>query len=291
MFEGFKQRRIKTPEVEIHLRIGGSGPPLLLLHGYPQTHVMWHRVAPVLAERFTVMVPDLRGYGDSAKPEGTPDHMGYSKRTMASDQVALMATLGYERFSVCGHDRGARVAYRLALDHDCVERLAVLDIVPTLEQFERMGKEGAFSSYHWYFLAQPEPFPETLIGADPEYFLRYTLSSWCGTDGAFSDEAMSEYLRCFRDPTVIHATCEEYRAGATVDCDIDAEDRARGHRITCPLLALWGVRGRPYKRRDVLEVWRGWAHDVSGQGIDCGHFLPEEAPNETVEALLGFFAS
>lgn len=290
MFEGFEQRRIATPEVEINLRIGGSGPPLLLLHGYPQTHAMWHRIAPALAEHFTIVASDLRGYGDSDRPTSTPDHMAYAKRTMATDQVAVMAALGYQRFALCGHDRGARVAYRLALDYDCVESLAVLDIVPTLVQFERMGKNGAMASYHWFFLAQPEPFPETLIAKDPDYFVRHTLSSWARTDGAFSDEAMAAYLRCFRDPDVIHATCEDYRAGATVDCEIDAGDRTQGRRISCPVLALWGTRGKPHKRQDVLETWRGWADNVSGQGIDCGHFLPEEAPQETLGVLLEFFA-
>ena len=291
MFDEFVVKRLAIGEVEIHLRVGGAGAPLLLLHGYPQTHAMWHKVAPALAEHFTVVVPDLRGYGDSAKPASDAAHVHYSKRTMANDQVAVMRALGFERFAVCGHDRGARVAYRMALDHDCITRLAVLDIVPTLEQFERMGKDGSLGSFHWYFLAQPAPFPETLIGAQPDYFLHHMLRSWGGTQGAFTAEAMAEYERCFRNPETIRATCEDYRAGASIDCELDAQDRQRGHHIACPVLALWGDRGRAHKRQAVLEIWRMWATEVSGHGLNCGHFLPEEAPEETFEALHTFFTS
>jgi haloacetate dehalogenase len=289
MFDGFAVKRITTKDTDIHLRLGGSGPPLLLLHGYPQTHTMWHKIAPALAEHFTVVTPDLRGYGDSAKPASDAAHVNYSKRTMANDQVAVMRALGFARFAVCGHDRGGRVAYRMALDHDCVTQLAVLDIVPTLEQFERMGKEGSLGSFHWYFLAQPAPFPETLIGAQPDYFLHRMLQNWRGTEAPFTTEAMAEYERCFRNPETIRATCEDYRAGASIDCELDAQDRQRGHRIACPMLALWGDRGRAHKRRDVLEIWRAWATAVSGRGLDCGHFLPEEAPEETLQALRTFF--
>jgi haloacetate dehalogenase len=289
MFEGFKVERMAVAETTIHLRTGGSGPPLLLLHGYPQTHVMWHKMAPALAERFTVVAPDLRGYGDSAKPASDAEHVNYAKRTMANDQVAVMRALGFEHFNICGHDRGARVAYRMALDHSCVTKLAVLHVVPTLEQFERMGKEASLGSYHWYFLAQPAPFPETLIGAQPDYFLHHSLKSWCGTDGAFASEAMAEYERCFRDLETIRATCEDYRAGATIDCELDARDRQQGHRITCPVFALWGERGRAHKRQAVLEIWRTWAEEVSGHGLPCGHFLPEEAPEATLGALRTFF--
>lgn len=289
MFDGFDVKRMTVNDIDIHVCLGGSGPPLLLLHGYPQTHVMWHKVAPALAKEFTVVLPDLRGYGDSAKPASDADHMAYAKRTMANDQVAVMHTLGFERFQVCGHDRGARVAYRMALDHDCVTRLAVLDVVPTLEQFERMGQEGGLGSFHWYFLAQPAPFPETLIGANPDYFLHHMLRNWFGTEGALTPEAMAEYERCFRNPDTIRATCDDYRAGATIDCILDAQDRQRGHRIACPVLALWGDKGRSHKRRAVLEIWRAWAGEVSGHGLPCGHFLPEEAPEATLQALQGFF--
>lgn len=290
MFEDFQSRRIAVADTEIHLRLGGSGPPLLLLHGYPQSHVMWHKVAPALAQHFTVVAADLRGYGDSAKPPSDTAHVNYAKRTMARDQVLLMQALGFEQFSVCGHDRGARVAYRMALDHACVTKLAVLDVVPTLEQFERMGQAGSLGSYHWYFLAQPPPFPETLISAQADYFLHHMLSNWSGSEGIFTPAAMAEYERCFRNPETIRATCEDYRAGATIDCELDATDREQGHRITCPMLALWGEKGRPHKRREVLDIWRLWATDVAGHGLPCGHFLPEEAPEETLQALRTFFA-
>lgn len=289
LFPSFEQRRVPLDEVEINLVAGGSGPPLLLLHGYPQTHAMWHRVAPVLAERFTVIAPDLRGYGDSGKPVPGEGHAAYSKRTMAQDMVSVMEALGYKRFRLAGHDRGGRVAYRLALDHaDKVERLALLDIVPTWEQFTRADKNAALGIFHWYFLAQPRPFPERMIGRDPDYFLRHLLDSWSGTPECFAPEALEEYLRCFRDPDVIRATCEDYRAGATIDFDIDAEDRTQGRRIRCPALVLWGDRGR---RRNVLETWESWADDVSGRGLACGHFLPEEAPEATAGELLDFFRS
>ena len=291
IFEGFEQRRVETSGAEINLVTGGSGSPLLLLHGYPQTHAMWHRVAPGLAEHFTVVAPDLRGYGDSSKPPAGDNHDGYSKRVMARDQVEVMAALGHPSFRLVGHDRGARVCYRMALDHpERVERLVLLDIVPTLEQFEQVDQGGAMGSFHWYFLAQPAPFPETLIGADPDYFLNHMLNSWCGTPGAFAPEALAEYQRCFRDPDTIRATCEDYRAGATVDCDNDRRDRDQGKRIACPLLALWGDGdlSRPHKRRNVLETWQRWADEPRGKGLPCGHFLPEEAPQETLEELLNF---
>ena len=291
MFEGFAHRRVTVGEAGIDLVMGGSGPPLLLLHGYPQTRACWHKVAPGLAERFTVVAPDLRGYGASAKPPAGEDHQGYSKRAMARDQVETMAALGFSTFRLAGHDRGGRVAYRLALDHpERVVRLALLDIVPTLEQFAQVDKAGALGSYHWYFLAQPPGFPERLIGNDPEFFLRHTLETWCGTPGAFAPEAMAEYVQAFKDPEVIRATCEDYRAGATIDCELDQQDLERGHRITCPLLVLWGDRGRPHKRRQVTETWARWATDVRATGLPCGHFLPEEAPAETLRELLAFFA-
>lgn len=291
MFEGFETRRIAAKGCEINLRIGGDGPPLLLLHGYPQTHAMWHRVAPLLASTFTVVCPDLRGYGDSAKPATDERHFPYSKRAMAQDMVEVMAALGHWRFGLAGHDRGGRVAYRFALDHpDRVGRLATLDIVPTIEQFERMGMSGGMGSFHWFFLAQPAPLPETLIGSNADYFLAHMTRSWAGSPDCFHPAAMAEYQRCFRNPDVIRATCEDYRAGATVDCELDAADRAAGRRITCPMLALWGDGGRPHKRTAVLEIWRNWATDVDGAGLPCGHFLPEEAPRETAERLAAFFA-
>lgn len=289
MFEGFASRRIKTSAAEIALVQGGSGPPLLMIHGYPQTHVIWHKIAPRMAERFTIVAPDLRGYGASSKPPSDKEHLRYSKRAMALDMVEVMAALGFDRFDVVGHDRGARVTYRLALDHPLrVRRAAVLDIIPTLEQFERADRFAARAMYHWYFLTQPEPFPERLIGKDPDYFLDHSLQSWRGEPNPFTAEALAAYREAFRDPETIHATCEDYRAGITCDCKFDEADRAAGHKIAPPLLALWGTRGR--RGDGLLEVWKQWATDVRGEGLDCGHFIPEEAPEQLTDQLLAFFA-
>ncbi|HLZ69411.1 MAG TPA: alpha/beta hydrolase [Dehalococcoidia bacterium] len=288
MFDGFQRRRIEANGVTINLVTAGSGPPLLLLHGYPQTHAMWHRVAPGLAEDFTVVVPDLRGYGASEKPPGGGDHAVYTKRTMALDQVEVMRALGFPRFRVAGHDRGARVAYRMALDHPAVvEKLAVLDIVPTYTMFAGVTKAFAMGTYHWFFLAQPFDLPEHLIGGDPEYFIRNTLSRWSGNLDAFAPEALHEYIDAFRGPACIHATCEDYRAGATLDTEYDAADLGK-RKIVCPLLALWGNKGGRWSDRDVLAVWRDWADDVQGRPIASGHFLAEEAPDETYSALREF---
>jgi haloacetate dehalogenase len=292
MLAGFQQRRVQTTGAEIDARVGGHGPPLLLLHGYPQTKAIWRDVAPALARSFTVVATDLRGYGASARPPAGEDHAGYSKRAMAVDQVELMEALGFRQFAVAGHDRGARVAYRMALDHPArVVKLAVLDIVPTYEQFAQVDRLSALGSFHWYFLAQPYDFPERLIGDDPDYFLRAMLKSWAGAPGCFSEEAMTEYLRAFRDPGVVHATCEDYRAGATIDFALDEADLKHGRKIECPMLALWGDRGRPHKRQRVVETWTRWATDVRGEGLDCGHFLPEEAPTATAQALQAFLRS
>lgn len=292
LFAGFDRRQVAVDGATIHFVTAGSGPPLLLLHGYPQTHVLWHRVAPRLAEHFTVVAADLRGYGDSAKPPGGDDHAGYAKRTMAQDQVAVMEQLGFSRFAVAGHDRGARVAYRMALDHPGrVSRLAVLDIVPTAAMWEGVDQAFGMGAYHWFFLAQPFDLPESLIGAEPEYFLRTMLARWSGTPDAFAPEAMAEYVAHFRDPACIHASCEDYRAGATLDRDHDLADRERGHRISCPVLVLWGAGRGGRGGRDWLGTWREWATDVRGRGLPCGHFLPEEAPEETYAALHAFFTN
>ena len=285
MFEGFTLERIETEEVVLRVRHGGSGPPLLLLHGHPQTHAMWHLVAPRLAEEFTVIAPDLRGYGESSKPATTSDHEPYSKRAMARDAVALMRQLGFERFSVAGHDRGARCAYRLALDHaERVERLAVLDVIPTGETWRRADRRFMLAWWHWAFLAQPEPLPETLIGTDPDaYYFR-------GDRSRFDQDALAEYLRCACDPATIHAMCEDYRAGATYDFDLDEADRAEGRRIACPVLVLWGRRNNLEELfGDPLAIWREWADDVRGRPLECGHYLAEEAPEETYAELRGFF--
>jgi haloacetate dehalogenase len=290
MFERFRLETIEVGEIRVRARIGGEGPPLLLLHGNPQTHVMWHRVAPPLAERFTVVAPDLRGYGMTSKPVSSPDHSTYSKRAMGDDQIGLMAGLGHERFSVAGHDRGARVGYRLALDHpEVVERLAVLDIVPTGEAFSRGGREFGLSLYHWFFLAQPAPLPERLIGADPDWFWRWHTTR--GPDTSFFDpEAVEDYLACFRDPETIRGMCEDYRAGAGIDFEHDLADMGAGNRIECPVLVLWGARAKLAEWYDMLELWRGWAGDVRGRALACGHYLAEEAPVETAEELSGFFS-
>jgi haloacetate dehalogenase len=267
---------------------GGSGPPLLLLHGYPQTHVLWRKLAPRLAQDFTLVIPDLRGYGDSSKPPAGPDHAAYSKRALAQDQVETMAALGHERFRVAGHDRGARVTHRLLRDHPLhIERAALLDIVPTLYRFETIDQKAATGSYHWFFLIQPAPFPERLIGADAEYYLRHSL----GLDrnpAALEPEVFAEYLRAFGNPETIRATCDEYRAGAGIDLAHDRTDRMR--KIAMPLLVLWGERSGQGSGYDMLAVWREHADNVTGEGIASGHFLPEEAPDDTYRALRAFFA-
>jgi haloacetate dehalogenase len=291
VFEGFAAIDVATRGTTIHLVRGGDGPPLLLLHGYPQTHVMWHRVAPRLAQHFTVVATDLRGYGDSAKPTGALDHSTYSKRTMAEDQIDVMHALGFDRFAVVGHDRGARVAYRLALDHPArVQRLVTLDIVPTFTTFNAVDRTMAMGTFHWFFLAQPYDLPERLIGGAPEYFLKTLLGRWTGAGlSPFAPEALAEYVRCF-DAGTIHATCEDYRAGATLDYALDEADLGR-RMIACPMLALWGAGRRNRHRYDVLSEWRRWAADVRGHALSCGHFLPEEAPDETFAALKDFLSA
>ncbi|GAB4363604.1 MAG: alpha/beta hydrolase [Kiloniellaceae bacterium] len=287
MFEGFEQRRVAVSGTEINLRLGGRGPALLLLHGYPQTHVMWHRIAPQLAERFTVVCADLRGYGDSGKPASGPDHAAYCKRAMAQDQAEVMTALGFERFSVVGHDRGARVTHRLLLDHGArVDKAAVLDIAPTLDMYEATDRAFAEAYYHWFFLIQPYDLPERLIGADPDYYLEKKIGKWSKVGDCFAPEALAEYKRCFRDPATIHATCEDYRAAATIDLAHDRADRDR--QIAAPLLVLWGKLGVIERCYDVLALWRQRAGQVEGRALPCGHFLAEEAPAETLAALSAF---
>jgi haloacetate dehalogenase len=291
MFDGFRQTTIDTGDARIHLRHGGNGPPVLLLHGIPETHVMWHKVAPRLATEFTVVAADLRGYGDSSKPASTADHAPYSKRAMARDQVEVMRQLGFERFSVVGHDRGARCAYRMALDHpDLVQKLAVLDIVPTGDAFRRAGMEFGMGYWVWFFLAQPHDLPERVVGRDPQLFLDRMLDGWSAVPNSFSPDIRAEYLRTFSDPATIHAICEEYRAAATLDFQHDDIDRGR-RRIVCPVLALWSAQGLVHRWYDVLAVWREWTDDVRGLALDCGHFLAEEAPDETYTELRTFLAS
>ena len=284
MFEGFKLERIETGEATIRVRHGGSGPPLLLLHGHPQTHVMWHLVAPRLAREFTVVAMDLRGYGESSKPETTEDHEPYSKRAMGRDCLAVMERLGFTRFDLAGHDRGGRVAYRVALDHpERIGKLAVLDILPTAEHFRRTDMKFALAYWHWFFLAQPYPLPEKLIGADPDWFFGHRP----GRRSVFAPEAEDDYLRGYRNPETIHAACEDYRAAATYDFALDEADRGR-KKIAAPLLVLWSTRGL-LPAYDVLGIWRDWADDVRGRAIGSGHFMAEEAPDETYAALRSFF--
>lgn len=290
-FPGFETRRIDTFGAGIHLRIGGSGPALVLLHGYPQTHVMWHHLAPRLAEHFTVVLPDLRGYGASSCPPTDADNFTYSKRAMAQDILHVMHALGYPAFSVVGHDRGARVAYRLALDEpEAVTRLAVLDIIPTYEMWHRMGANLAMTTYHWLFLAQPEPLPEMLIEPRAREFIDYTLASWTksGDLSSFHPNALDAYRTAFQSPGHVAASCNDYRAGQTYDYDADRADHDAGRNITPPLLALWGSGGIPAGVSTPLDVWRQWARDARGAPVDAGHFIPEEAPEATLSHLLPF---
>lgn len=282
MFAGFTESWIDTGEAVIHVKYAGSGPPVLLLHGHPQSHVMWHEVAPRLAREFTVVVTDLRGYGDSSKPETTEDHEPYSKRAMARDQVAVMQKLGFEQFYVAGHDRGGRCAYRMALDYpERVLKLAVLDIIPTGEAFRRADMAFGMGFWHFFFLAQPYDLPERMIGADPDaYYFRKSRE-------IFAPEALKEYLRHVHNPLTIHAMCEDYRAGATFDYKLDEEDRGN-KRISCPVLVLWSKRGELEQWYDVLSIWRDWADRVQGRGLDSGHYLAEEAPDETYKELAAF---
>ena len=287
-FPGFESRWFEVGDTKIYGVIGGKGPPLLLLHGYPQTHVMWDRVAALLAAKFTVVATDLRGYGQSGKPASAPDHSTYSKRSMAADQVRVMASLGFNQFGVAGHDRGGRVAHRMALDHARqVTRWAALDIVPTLTMYQRTDRVFAEAYYHWFFLIQPAPLPERLIGADPDFFLMWHLTNRWGASEVFDPAALAAYRAAFRDPATIHATCEDYRAAASIDLVHDQADL--DHRVTAPLLALWGRRGVVDRCFRPLDDWRERVTTVTGESLDCGHYLAEEAPNETARLLLDFF--
>jgi haloacetate dehalogenase len=288
LFGGFASRTIAVPFGNLFTAVGGSGPPLVLLHGYPQTHLCWHAVAADLARNFTVVAFDLPGYGASDKPPADASLQPYTKRAMANAIVSAMASLGFERFAVAGHDRGGRVAYRMALDHpERVTKVAVLDIVPTIETFERLDRQNGVGSFHWFFLALDSDLPQRMIAADPDLWLDRMAPAWAGPNFTFNPEAMDAYRRAFRDPAVIAATCADYRAGATIDSQDDLADRGT-RKITAPLLALWG-KGRLRKPWDFLEIWRGWADDVHGEALDCGHFLPEEKPEEVARRFISFF--
>jgi haloacetate dehalogenase len=290
-FEGFALDTVALPSGALRVRIGGSGPPLLLLHGNPQTHVMWHAVAPALARRFTVICPDLRGYGGSHKPPATADHAPYSKVEMAAEIAALMTRLGHESFRVGSHDRGARVAHRLALDNpERVEKLAILDIVPTLEHFERTDMSFALGYYHWFWFAQPHPFPEELINAAPEVWWRAATGREPKGPSFFAPEALADYLAAARDPDAIRGMCEDYRAAATIDLEHDRASRAAGVKIRCPTLVLWGAKGRIGGWYDPPALWRAYAAgEVTGGPVQSGHYLAEEAPGEVLAAFESFF--
>jgi haloacetate dehalogenase len=293
LFDGFEARELSTPRGTVHAMVGGSGPPLLLLHGYPQSHVMWHAAAPLLAERRTVVATDLAGYGASFRPTPAPDHEPHSKRAMAVDQVEAMAALGFDRFAVAGHDRGGRVAYRMALDRpETVERLAVLDIVPTGEVWARADAAFARGYWHWAFLAQPAPLPERLIGGDPQAFFDLHVRAGMGlgrAEARYPTEILDAYRRVLDDPAIVEGMCEDYRAGASVDVEHDEADRAAGRQIGCPLLVLWAAAGGlPRFYGDPLEVWRPWAPDVRGAAVEASHFMAEDRPEEVAGALLDF---
>lgn len=294
-FEGFTAARHAVNGIEIFARSGGrhDGPPLLLLHGFPQSHAIWHRAARLLADRYFLVMPDLRGYGDSSKPEGLDDHANYSKRTMALDMVALMQSLGFERFGLVGHDRGARVAHRLALDHpNAAEKLMVIDIVPTLDMYEKADMRLGRYYYHWFHLIQPKPLPERMIGGDPAFYLHWKLGGWgaAGT-GFIEPEALAEYERCFCTPEAIHAACEDYRAAASIDLDHDRESRDIGQLIACDMHVLWGSRGVIEMLYKPLALWQAQcAATVTGSTVPAGHFIPEELPEVTASAITEFMA-
>jgi haloacetate dehalogenase len=286
LFPGFERRDVDVDGARIHARIAGQGPPVMLLHGFPQTHVCWHRVAPRLAEKFTLVIPDMPGYGDSKGPAPDAKHLEYSKRAVARRMREFMAKVGFDRFALVGHDRGGRVGYRLALDHpDTLTRLVILDIVPTLEIAEATDYKRALSSWYWAFLAQPAPLPERLISAEPEFLLNEMIKGW-HVHNVFDPRALAEYHRNFRTYSCIQAFCEDYRAGMSTDLEFDRADRDAGHKIKCPVTVIWGQRGTHSNYVDMIAVWKRWANEVSGAPIQSGHFLPEEEPEQTTKALI-----
>jgi haloacetate dehalogenase len=291
LFPGFSEHRRATTGAEIFFRMGGNGPPLLLIHGFPQTHAMWHQIAPELARRFTLVIPDLRGYGFSSCPANDASNQAYSKRAMGEDLFEVMAGLGYQRFAVVGHDRGGRAAYRMALDApETIAALAVLDIIPTLDMWRGLTADFAMKTYHWLFLAQPHPLPEMLIEQAPVAFLDYTLASWTKSKNlaAFDEAALAEYRFHYATPEHVHATCNDYRAGFTADRLADEADRAAGKRISCPTLWIAGEKGIPNAAGDRSDPWKDWCRDVRGHSIDSGHFVAEENPQATLRLLMPF---
>jgi len=291
-FPGFEQRRVAVGSIGLNLRIGGSGAPLMLLHGYPQTHLAWHAVAPELARHFTVICPDLKGYGDSDAPAPDADSAAYSKRVMGGEMLALMAALGHRRFAVAGHDRGARIAYRMALDHpEAIAKLCVVDILPTAEYWDLADRKFAVNTFHWGFLARDGGLPERLIGQDPDFFQDYLMRLWSGDYGALDPAALAEYRRCFAKPENIAASCADYRAGATIDDAQDREDRKAGRRIACPVLVLSGDQYLSTGENQAVDIWKRWADDVRGTIVRSGHFVMEEKPQEVLGALVPFLAT
>lgn len=295
-FEEFEAFEVQGEEASIFLRRFGSGPPVLLLHGFPQTHLMWRSVAPLLARSFTVICADLRGYGRSSCPPSRPDHAPYSKRAMANDMISVMENLGFSRFSVAGHDRGGRVGYRLALDHpQHIEGLAVLDVVPIADAWARADRRLATAYWPWSLLAQPEPLPERLLSAAPDAVVDDALSTWGSAADAFASEIRTQYIEALREPAHVHAICEEYRAAATLDYEHDIADRRAGRGIICPILVLWDGHGSLNswytEEGGPLALWRAWADDLRGMALDGGHFFPEQIPERTAQELSTFFAS
>lgn len=293
-FDGFSATRTPVNGIDIYASTGGlaGGPPLLLLHGFPQTHALWNRVAQQLSQHFFLVMPDLRGYGDSAKPEGEADHINYSKRVMAQDMAALMAHFGFSKYGVVGHDRGGRVAHRLALDHaHAVSKLCVIDIAPTLDMYEATDMRFASAYYHWFHLIQPAPLPERMIGADAAFYLNWTLGGWGSSSTDYIEaEALREYHRCFCTPQAIHSACEDYRASAGIDLEHDRASRAAGQKVACDILLLWGERGVVNRLFDPMALWRAQCSGVvSSQLLQAGHFIPEEQPEATALALRAFF--
>ena len=292
LFPDFELRSLPTTgDVDITFAIGGSGPPLLLLHGHPQTHAIWHRIAPELSTHFTLVLADLRGYGDSSKPAGESDHANYSKRAMAGDMIVLMSALGYRQFDVLSHDRGARVAHRLAADHpDAVRRLAVLDVAPTLAMYEQTTDTFARAYWHWFFLIQPAPLPERLIEADPAAYVTDVMGRRSAGLAPFDPRALAEYQRCLALPGAAHGLCEDYRAAAGIDLRHDLLDREAGRKLEMPVLALWGEEGVVHRCFEPLDEWRRVAQNVSGGPLPCGHYIAEEAPQRLLQEILPFFA-
>lgn len=284
----FKNEKILVEEkIFINITHGGKGKPLLLIHGYPQTHIMWHKVVEKLSKEYYIICPDLRGYGDSSKLKGDEKHLTYSKKSMAKDMITLMQKLGFDKFFVAGHDRGARVTHRMCLDYpNNILKACVMDITPTYHMFKNTNQAFATGYYHWFFLIQPDFLPETMIGNNPRYYLEEKLKRWSAKGSVFDKKAIDEYVRCF-DKDSIHATCEDYRAGASIDMSDDEKDRNR--KISTPLLVLWGEKGFVNRTYDVLNVWKEYALDLSGEALDCGHFLPEEKPKEVSQKLKEFF--